>query len=84
MRGFEKVRGEWSGMALCHNFSRMLPIIGCGGRMAALARRTDKPIATPIVAAITVYRRISGRGAAVWRLSYERIRVAPLGLGSLQ
>jgi hypothetical protein len=28
LRGFDKVRGEWSLMALCYNFTRVLNIIG--------------------------------------------------------
>jgi transposase len=28
LRGFDKVRGEWSLMALCYNFTRMLNIVG--------------------------------------------------------
>ena len=28
VRGFDKVRGEWSLMALCYNFSRVLSIVG--------------------------------------------------------
>ncbi len=28
VRGFDKVRGEWSLMALCYNFTRVLNILG--------------------------------------------------------
>ena len=38
VRGFDKVRGEWSLMALCYNFSRMLSILGLDGVMACLAK----------------------------------------------
>jgi len=31
MRGFDKVRGEWSLMALCYNFTRVLNIFGFDG-----------------------------------------------------
>jgi transposase len=34
VRGFDKVRGEWSLMALCYNFSRVLTIIGLDAFMA--------------------------------------------------
>ena len=37
VRGFNKVRGEWSLMALCYNFTRVLNIIGFDGFMAAMA-----------------------------------------------
>jgi hypothetical protein len=36
-RGFNKVRGEWSLMALCYNFTRVLNILGFDGFMAAMA-----------------------------------------------
>ena len=35
LRGLNKVRGEWSLMALCYNFTRMLNILGFDGFMAA-------------------------------------------------
>jgi transposase len=37
VRGFSKVRGEWSLMALCYNFSRALNILGFDGFTAAVA-----------------------------------------------
>jgi transposase len=37
VRGFDKVRGEWSLMALCYNFTRVLNIIGFEGFTAHLA-----------------------------------------------
>jgi transposase len=40
VRGFEKVRGEWSLMALCYNFCRVLNIIGLDALIAYLAKRT--------------------------------------------
>jgi len=39
VRGFDKVRGEWSLMALCYNFSRVLSILGFDRFMAYLASR---------------------------------------------
>ena len=39
VRGFDKVRGEWSLMALCYNFGRLLSILGIDGFKAHLARR---------------------------------------------
>ena len=38
VRGFEKVRGEWSLMALCYNFTRVLNIIGIASFVAYLAK----------------------------------------------
>jgi hypothetical protein len=36
VRGFDKVRGEWSLMALCYNFTRVLNIIGLEGLLMYL------------------------------------------------
>jgi hypothetical protein len=38
LRGFDKVRGEWSLMALCYNFSRVLSILGIGPFLAYLVK----------------------------------------------
>src|SRR6266404_4094635 len=43
VRGFNKVRGEWSLMALCYNFSRVLSILGFDRWLAVLAMRTRNP-----------------------------------------
>ena len=50
VRGFDKVRGEWSLMALCYNFTRLLHILGFDrfmAKLAALANRihhsSDRP-----------------------------------------
>jgi transposase len=40
MRGFDKVRGEWSLMALCYNFTRVLTIVGLDQFIAWLAERS--------------------------------------------
>jgi hypothetical protein len=37
VRSFAKVRGEWSLMALCYNFSRVLSILGFDRWLAVLA-----------------------------------------------
>ncbi len=39
LRGFDKVRGEWSLMALCYNFSRALNILGLDKLITYLAKR---------------------------------------------
>ena len=44
VRGFDKVRGEWSLMALCYNFSRVLRIIGLDRWRARLAQCAGKPL----------------------------------------
>ena len=38
VRGFNKVRGEWSLMALCYNFTRVLNILGLADFVAYLTR----------------------------------------------
>lgn len=38
VRGFDRVRGEWSLMALCYNFTRLLNILGFDRFMASLAK----------------------------------------------
>src|SRR5659263_140663 len=40
VRGFNKVRGEWSLMALCYNFTRVLNIIGFDRFVAYIAEKT--------------------------------------------
>ena len=42
VRGFDKVRGEWSLMALCYNFSRVLNILGLDRLIAYFAERAGK------------------------------------------
>jgi transposase len=79
VRGFDKVRGEWSLMALCYNFSRVLRIIGFDGWRAALAQRAAKPLGRLVVAPLQAYRRISRDAAALWRASRTLIRVPQPG-----
>jgi hypothetical protein len=38
VRGFNKVRGEWSLMALCYNFTRVLNIMGFERFVACVAK----------------------------------------------
>ena len=38
VRGFDKVRGEWSLMALCYNFTRVLNILGFERFIACVAK----------------------------------------------
>ena len=41
VRGFNKVRGEWSLMALCYNFTRVLNILGFDRFTAYLAEKAS-------------------------------------------
>jgi hypothetical protein len=40
VRDFNKVRGEWSLMALCYNFTRVLNILGLERFVAYTAEKT--------------------------------------------
>ena len=51
VRGFNKVRGEWSLMALCYNFSRVLNIVGLGELIAYFAKRAGKSSFLPLLRA---------------------------------
>jgi transposase len=53
VRGFDKVRGEWSLMALCYNFSRVLSILGLDSFMAYLAKRRSN-LAILLLYAVTL------------------------------
>ncbi|MDI4239572.1 transposase, partial [Bradyrhizobium sp. Arg237L] len=46
VRGLDKVRGEWSLMVLCYNFSRLLNILGFDGFVACLASRQAASLAS--------------------------------------
>jgi transposase len=81
LRGFDKVRGEWSLMALCYNFSRVLRIIGLGPWMALLAQRAAKPLRRLIVVLLWVYRQINRYAAVLWRAFRNTIRMPQRGLG---
>jgi transposase len=43
LRGLDKVRGEWSLMALCYNFSRILTIVKLDDLIAHFAKRAGRP-----------------------------------------
>jgi transposase len=45
VRGFNKVRGEWSLMVLCYNFTRALNILGIERFMACIAKALPWPTA---------------------------------------
>ena len=44
VRGFNKVRGEWSLMALCYNFSRVLNILGLDRLIVCFAERAGRSL----------------------------------------
>jgi hypothetical protein len=74
VRGFNKVRGEWSLMALCYNFTRVLNILGFEGFVAAIA----KVIALRQYALTTAPQWISLVLAAFWLRTAPRLAIARL------
>jgi transposase len=71
VRGFAKVRGEWSLMALCYNFSRVLRIVGLDRWRALLAQRAAKLLGWPIVALLQVHHRVSRYVAVLLRVRHN-------------
>jgi transposase len=84
VRGFARARGEWSLMALCYNFSRVLRILGFDRWMALLARRAANLITPLLLALLPAYRRVNRHTTAVWPASGQPIPMARLDLGFLQ
>ncbi|NVO14234.1 MAG: transposase, partial [Rhodoplanes sp.] len=59
VRGFRKVRGEWSLMALCYNFTRVLAILGLAAFAAHLIDRAADLLARgPLDAVQTLLRAV--------------------------
>ena len=52
VRGFDKVRGEWSLMALCYNLARVLNILGFDALVAYFAKRAGKSSLLPLLRAL--------------------------------
>jgi transposase len=70
VRGFDKVRGEWSLMALCYNLSRVLSIVGLDRFTAYMAERAA---ARAFLRVLRTVRAV--RGSA--RTFLARLRVGP-------
>jgi hypothetical protein len=77
VRGFDKVRGEWSPMALCYNFSRVLRIIGPDRWRALLAQRAAKPLTRLVVALLRTYCRVRRRASASLTRTRPRAAAGP-------
>jgi hypothetical protein len=54
VRGFAKVRGEWSLMALCYNLARVLNILGFDGFVAFFASRAAERAVLRVLCAVTL------------------------------
>jgi transposase len=59
VRGFDKVRGEWSLMALCYNLARVLNIIGFDRFIAGMARMAALAFLCANTGCPTLLRRIT-------------------------
>jgi transposase len=66
MRGFQKVRGEWSLMALCYNFTRVLNTIGIDRFMAYLAKRLSNLVVGLLDAVTFVASRLRTGIKRLW------------------
>jgi transposase len=66
VRGFDRVRGEWSLMALCYNFARVLNILGLGRFITRLAQRFARPAFLLRRRGTRALRRPRTRLAAIW------------------
>lgn len=79
VRGFDKVRGEWSLMALCYNFSRVLSIIGLDRLIAYFAAQAKSSILhrlCALAAAIRGPATLSARPCGQIRLIPARDRLS--------
>ena len=72
VRGLDKVRGEWSLMALCYNFSRVMSILGIDSFMAYLASRL------PHLTLLLIIGAIAGIITGLWAVPASiRARIRP-------
>ena len=66
LRGFDKVRGEWSLMALCYNVTRLISILGLDALIRYLAERWPNSPLPLLAAVISAVGHIQRRGADIW------------------
>lgn len=76
VRGFDKVRGEWSLMALCYNFTRVLNILGLDRFVAHLTEKV-RGIRTRFVATAAALSRILLVRGQFWANINISLEVAP-------
>jgi transposase len=78
VRGFDKVRGEWSLMALCYNFTRLLSLLGFDGFIAYLAKRREKAAFLLVLAATaTTGRARAARERFTATITAKSLSIAP-------
>ena len=58
VRGLDKVRGEWSLMALCYNFTRVLNILGFDRFTAYLAEKASADLESLLMAIVPALRSL--------------------------
>jgi len=74
VRGFNKVRGEWSLMALCYNFTRVLNILGFERFVACMAAKLLAVCQYVLAAALNFIQRVP---AAPWSKISSEIAFSP-------
>src|SRR5918996_1018530 len=84
VRGFDKVRGEWSLMALCYNFTRVLSILGFDGFTGHLAKRLAEQAILALPRAAAALRRAWMLRSALTvkitaKSAFIRLRFTPAG-----
>jgi len=77
VRGFNKVRGEWSLMALCYNFTRVLNILGLERFVARIAK-AFRSLLSALIAAINSIQQTFWANITL-SLSIRRLGHSPLG-----
>jgi transposase len=84
VRGLNKVRGEWSLMALCYNFTRVLKIVSLDNLIAYFAKRAGRssflrflgPLAAAIGRSITLLACVWVTKQAETGFAYRRFNLA--------
>jgi len=79
VRGFNKVRGEWSLMALCYNFTRVLNILGFDRFVAYMAEKGCLAGEGSLASALRSIRLVwqTFRAIIARRLAVATLRAAP-------
>ena len=81
LRGFNKVRGEWSLMALCYNLSRALKVLGMEALMAYFGKRAGQfsclRLLRALAGAIRASRTLPERICIVIRAAFQNSAVGP-------
>jgi transposase len=80
VRGFDKVRGEWSLMALCYNFSRVLTITGLTDLIAYFVKRArDLSFLRPRIGLTAAIEGLLMLAAQFWGVATPKPTASRLG-----